>query len=167
MRKLVQTAGLCALIGIGACNGEQTPTNEKTQVVNATNEEYLTPKEIMRKYFPLQEGNTWTYVRAVSEGAKVFNCTEAIIEKSWDKPKGLIYLIVSVGNAINEMPSSSEETYSVAEKDEGVYWKVSVQGDNPRDGRYEKGMGRYEKEIGKTKENQEVKWGMLAMESGR
>src|SRR3989338_2244471 len=150
MRKLVQTAGLYALLGIGACNEEQTQ-KEKNQIAI---EEHLTPKEVMQKHFPLQEGNTWTYVRTVQEGAKVFNCTEATIEKSWDKPKGLTYLVVSLGNAINEMPSRSEETYSVTEKDKGIFWKVNVQGDNPRD-------GRYEPRTGKTEETPEVIWGYV------
>lgn len=148
MRNTLRNIGLGILLGFGACSEEKSP-----------NEGNLTPKEIMQKYFPLKVGNIWTYTRTVPEGSNVFNCTEATIEQSWDKPKGLTYMVISLGNAVNKMPNSSEETYSVSEKDEGVYWKIRVQGENPRDGRYTHSLAG--KGVERTDNSPEVKWGYV------
>lgn len=96
---------------------------------------YLDKREaILNDYFPLDIGNTWSYVKTVPEGAEVhFFLSQWIKVPSPESPAKGKHIFNF--KKTDKMPEVSEETYTIIGTKKG-YRKVEVRGDCPRDGRY-------------------------------
>lgn len=143
-----------AIIIFTACsnpdsNNKKNPSENKDQLEqNGTGiisqeeqDQGLTQSDIMRRYFPLKVGNTWTYKRTLKDPENVYTYTEkTTTEAGWSIPKGMIYF--TVGRPLmREKSGTSKETYTITGKDEYNYFNVNLKGSkNYRDGRYYEDM---------------------------
>jgi hypothetical protein len=126
-----------------ACSNGKKPTEDRNQVGESgiiTQEEQdrgLTQSDIMRKYFPLNVGNTWTYKRTLKDPDNVYTYTDKLVtEAGWDIPKGTMYFTIGK-SLIGEKVGTSEETYTITGKDESNFFNISLKADKKaRDGRY-------------------------------
>ena len=126
-----------------ACSNDKKPAEVRNQVGQSggiTPEEQdqgLTQSDIMRKYFPLNVGNTWTYKRTLKDPDNVYTYTDKLVtEAGWDIPKGTMYFTIG-RPLIKEKAGASQETYTIIEKDESNFFKINLKaGAKARDGRY-------------------------------
>lgn len=148
----IAAAGLVALLAISGCSKkdvqstqENKTTQESTRAAEKIPKEEengdRTEKGTMQRYFPLAIGNTWTYKKTSFKPTEVYNYSEErTVESGGNTPKGSTYFIIGrslEGVMDSKSPKVTQEKYTLIGKDEGVFFKVKVEGKNARDGRYD------------------------------
>ena len=117
-------------------NKDQIGQNGTGNITQEEQDQGLTQSDIMRKYFPLNVGNTWTYKRTLKDPDNVYTYTDKLVtEAGWDIPKGTMYFTVG-RQLIKEKAGTSEETYTIT-GDESNFFNISLTAvKKARDGRY-------------------------------
>jgi hypothetical protein len=141
MGKKLRNFLLCSLAVacLASCNSSNNKNNQKSitpPIVDSTNTTTLPEKDIAQSYFPLDIGDSWTYRKTMINPKNILHYCEMVpLMSTGNISKGSRYLSVSKSLFLTK-PGVYEERYTIVGKDVGIFFKVKVDGDFPRDGRY-------------------------------
>jgi len=132
---LVRSYTVLIVSALAAC-GCQTDSNSTTSTPRADARDRDTAILKPVDYMPLAVGNTWSYTRTVAPKKRVFCYADEVLPLP-DGKKSISFTV----NAVRDLPDTSVESYSVTGKAGPTawgedFWNVSVDGNNPRDGRF-------------------------------